>query len=406
MDIRVSTFYEGRAVAEEAARIVQKCVHCGFCNATCPTYQLLGDELDGPRGRIYLMKSMLEGNTVSGHTQLHLDRCLTCRSCESTCPSGVRYGRLLEIGRELAEEQAKRSTKERLVRFALRKIMTSRKLFGLLARIGRWVRPTLPPAIAKNLPARRRAGRIPSARHSRRMLLLDGCVQPVLIPAINAAAARVLDRAGISVVVPPEVGCCGALSLHLGATAEAEQHMRTNIDAWWPEIEKGCEAIVVTASGCGVTVREYGQLLAHDQVYAEKATRISSLTFDLSEVVAVEKPVDLPSGNGRRVAYHAPCTLQHGQKVHGRVEELLRRYGWQLAAVREAHLCCGSAGSYSLLQSSIANRLLRNKLAALQEDQPELIVSANIGCLLYLGKEARLPVRHWIELLDPLTGYI
>ena len=404
MDIRVSKSFEGRAAAEEAAQIVKKCVHCGFCNATCPTYQLLGDELDGPRGRIYLMKSMLEGNTVSGHTQLHLDRCLTCRSCESTCPSGVRYGRLLEIGRELAEQEVRRSLKERLVRFVLRKIMTSRKLFALLSRIGRWVRPVLPSAIAKSLPARRNPGRIPSLQHSRRVLLLDGCVQPALIPEINAAAARVLDRAGISVVIPPEAGCCGALSLHLGATAEAERHMRGNIDAWWPEIEKGCEAIVMTASGCGVTVREYGQLLAHDPAYAEKAARVSSLTLDLSAVVAIERPRGLPNGNARRVAYHAPCTLRHGQKVHGQVEELLHRYGWQLASVREAHICCGSAGSYSLLQPNIAKRLLRNKLTVLQEDQPELIASANIGCLLHLGKEARVPVRHWIELLDPATA--
>jgi glycolate oxidase iron-sulfur subunit len=233
------------------------------------------------------------------------------------------------------------------------------------------------------------------------MLLLDGCVQPALIPAINAAAVRVLDRAGISVVVPPEAGCCGALSLHLGSTAEAEGHIRRNIDAWWPEIERGCEAIVMTASGCGVTVREYGQLLARDRAYAKKAERISSLTLDLSEVVAVEKPPGLPNGNARRVAYHAPCTLQHGQKVHGQVEELLRRYGWQLARVTDGHLCCGSAGSYSLLQPSIANRLLQNKLSALEKDGPEFIASANIGCLLHLGKETRLPVRHWVELLDP-----
>ncbi len=360
MDLRVSTSYEGFAIAKEAAGIVQKCVHCGFCNATCPTYQLLGDELDGPRGRIYLMKAMLEGNPVSERTQLHLDRCLTCRSCESTCPSGVRYGRLLEIGREVAEQQVRRSLKDRLIRFALHKIMTSRKWFGLLSRIGRWVKPALPPVIAKILPARRNVGRLPPIRHSRRMLLLDGCVQPALIPVINAAAARVLDRAGISVVVSPEAGCCGALSLHLGSTAEAERHIRGNIDAWWPEIEKGCEAVVMTASGCGVTVREYGQLLARDRAYAEKAARISSLTLDLSEVVAVEKPTGLPSGNSRRVAYHAPCTLQHGQKVDGQVEELLRRYGWQLVSVSDGHLCCGSAGSYSLLQPSIANRLLRN----------------------------------------------
>jgi glycolate oxidase iron-sulfur subunit len=233
------------------------------------------------------------------------------------------------------------------------------------------------------------------------MLLLDGCVQPALMPVINGAAARVLDRAGISVVVSPGAGCCGALSLHLGSTAEAERHMRKNIDAWWPEIEKGCEAIVMTASGCGVTVREYGQLLAWDRVYAEKAAGISALTLDLSEVVAVEEPTGLPNGNSRRVAYHAPCTLQHGQKVQGQVEEVLRRCGWLLAKVSDGHLCCGSAGSYSLLQSSIANRLLRNKLTALQDDDPEFIATANIGCLLHLGKEARLPVRHWIELLDP-----
>jgi glycolate oxidase iron-sulfur subunit len=317
----------------------------------------------------------------------------------------VRYGRLLEIGREVVEQQVLRSLRSRLVRYALSRIITSRKWFGLLSRIGRWVKPALPPEIAKILPARRNVGEIPPIRHSRRMLFLDGCVQPALMPVINAAAARVLDRAGISVVVSPDAGCCGALSLHLGSTAEAEQHIRANIDAWWPEIEKGCEAVVMTASGCGVTVREYGQLLARDRAYAEKAARISSLTLDLSEVVAVEKPTGLPSGNLRRVAYHAPCTLQHGQKVHGHVEELLRRYGWQLARVSDEHLCCGSAGSYSLLQPSIANRLLRNKLAVLQEDGPEFIASANIGCLLHLGKEARLPVRHWIELLDPAITY-
>ncbi len=401
MDLRVSTPYKDFAIAKEASEIVQKCVHCGFCNATCPTYQLLGDELDGPRGRIYLMKAMLEGNPVSERTQLHLDRCLTCRSCESVCPSGVRYGRLLEIGREVAEQQVRRPLKDRLVRFGLRKIMTSRKWFGLLSRIGRWVKPVLPSVLAKGLPARRNAGWLPPIRHSRRMVLLDGCVQPALIPVINAAAARVLDRAGISVVVTPEAGCCGALSLHLGSTTEAEGHIRRNIDAWWPEIEKGCEAIVMTASGCGVTVREYGQLMARDRVYAAKAARISSLTLDLSEVVAAEMPSGLANGNSRRVAYHAPCTLQHGQKVHGQVEELLCRHGWQLASVNDGHLCCGSAGSYSLLQPSIANQLLRNKLAVLQQDHPDFIASANIGCLLHLGREARLPVRHWIELLDP-----
>nr|ADI22174.1 Fe-S oxidoreductase [uncultured gamma proteobacterium HF0200_24F15] len=283
--------------------------------------------------------------------------------------------------------------------------MTSTVWFGFLVRLGRWARPILPASLANNIPLKRDAGQIPPIKHKRKVLLLDGCVQPALIPAINGAAIRVLDRAGISAIVVPEAVCCGALSLHLGVTQEAKKYMRRNIDAWWPKIESGCEAIVMTASGCGVTVREYGQLLSEDKAYAEKAARISALTCDLSEILLAEKPGRMPLGKGRRVAFQVPCTLQHGQQINGAVEALLSHYGWQLVKSREQHLCCGSAGTYSLLQSKISRRLLIDKITRLEEGQPELIVSANIGCLLQLSKAASVSVRHWIELLDPASEH-
>jgi len=404
MELRVSEKYKGVSGLEEAAQIVQKCVHCGFCNATCPTYQLLGDERDGPRGRIYLMKSMFEGNATSKLTQLHLDRCLTCRACETTCPSGVRYGRLLEIGRDITEQNIERPMKERLIRFFLRKMLLSEGLFRFVFNIGRLVRPMLPPATAKSIPRYRSGRRLRTTKHSRRMLLLDGCVQPALMPAINAAAVRVLNLVGISAVVPSKVGCCGALSLHLGGIAEAKKFARRNINAWWPEVENGAEMIVITASGCGVTVREYSQLLSGEKEYAEKAAIISSMVRDLCEVVAKEKPSGMSCGNGRRVAFHSPCTLQHGQNILGLVEEILTENGWLLTPVSEGHICCGSAGTYSLLQRKISNQLAENKLIALTKNEPDIIASANIGCLLHLEKRSERPVRHWIELLDPAGG--
>jgi len=388
---------EGR----EADAILRSCVHCGFCTATCPTYQLLGDELDSPRGRIYLIKQVLEGGPVTEKTQLHLDRCLTCRSCETTCPSGVRYGRLVDIGRAMVEEKVPRSLGERMQRGVLRALIPYPHRFAALLSIGRALRPFLPMALRKKIPAAQAAMPWPAARHARKMLVLDGCVQPAAAPATNAAAARVLDRLGVSLIRATGAGCCGALSHHLSAHEEALDFMRRNIDAWWPHVETGAEAIVMTASGCGAVVKDYGALLHDDPAYAAKAAHISALTKDLGEILAGEE-LDLlaVNGGGRKVAFHSPCTLQHGQKVNGVVEGLLRRCGYQLTVVADAHLCCGSAGTYSILQPQLSQQLLADKLAALQAGAPDIIVTANIGCQMHLQSGAAVQVRHWVELLD------
>ena len=389
----------------EADEVLRNCVHCGFCNATCPTYQLTGDELDGPRGRIYLIKQVLEGRQATVRTQLHLDRCLTCRACETTCPSGVDYHRLLDTGREVIERQVGRTPGGHLLRRMLRLMLTRRWTFTMLLRLGQALRPVLPPEIRRQVPAR--APRMAPAygrEHRRRMLLLEGCVQPALAPQINHATRRVLDALGIAAVSPAASGCCGAVSHHLGAVDEARDFMRRNIDAWWDEISGGAEAIVITASGCAPLVKEYGRLLAHDPAYAEKAGRVSSLARDLSEVVAHE-PLDgrlHPPTGAVKIAFHSPCTLQHAQRLDGVVEDLLARAGYELTPVADRHLCCGSAGTYSLLQPALSRELRDNKLAALQVQEPRLIATANIGCLTHLAGAARVPVKHWIELLEPL----
>jgi glycolate oxidase iron-sulfur subunit len=396
MQTELAGFIRDTPEGREADAILRKCVHCGFCTATCPTYQLLGDELDGPRGRIYLVKQVLEGAPPTERTRLHLDRCLTCRACETTCPSGVRYGRLADIGRGIVEARVPRGLWPRLLRAALGFALPRRRLFALLVALGRPLRfllPRLVPAPAAS------AGAWPPARHARRMLALAGCVQPALAPRINAAAARVLDRVGVSLVEAPGAGCCGALRYHLNDQAAGLADMRRLIDAWWPAIEAGgVEAIVMTASGCGVTVREYEHLLAHDPAYRDKAARVSALTRDLSEVL---EPQALPARRGLgRVACHSPCSLQHGQQVRGKAEALLARAGFELAPVPDAHLCCGSAGTYSILQPALAAELRRRKLEALQSGAPVGIVTANIGCLVHLQAAAAVPVAHWIELLD------
>ena len=384
----------------ESRDILKACVHCGFCNAVCPTYQLLGDELDGPRGRIDLIKNLLEGQPTSRLTQRHLDRCLTCRSCETTCPSGVRYGQLLDIGRAALEEQIRRPVAERLARLLLRKVMTAPPRFARLLAMARIVKPVLPSSLRDRIPARARpSASWPRVRHARRMLILDGCVQPVLAPSIDGAAARVLDTLGISLVRVPRGGCCGALSYHLAAQDEGRDHMRRVIDACWPWIEQGAEALVSTASGCGVMLKEYGQALREDPEYAGKAARLAAMTRDIAEVLAAEDLSALARTTGQRIAFQSPCTLQHGQKLGGVVEALLARLGYELTPVANAHLCCGSAGTYSLLQRDLSERLRDDKLEALQRHRPDAIVSANIGCLMHLQGRAGVPVRHWIELL-------
>jgi glycolate oxidase iron-sulfur subunit len=390
-------------------------VHCGFCTATCPTYQLLGDELDGPRGRIYLIKGVLEGAEVTARTQLHLDRCLTCRACETTCPSGVQYGRLVDIGRKLAEERVPRALLPRLLRGILSFVLPRSWLFGSLLKLGRLTRPVLPFALQGKIPATvAEAGVWPDARHKRRMLVLAGCVQPALSPDINSAAARVLDQLGISLIEAPGAGCCGAVRFHLNAQEDGLDDMRALIDVWWPYVEAadagtadGVEAIVMTASGCGTTVKEYGHLLAHDPAYAAKAEKIGALTKDLSEVVAAEldtlKPLlarGTPGAAASKLALQLPCTLQHGQKITGLIESILAAAGFELTPVADSHLCCGSAGTYSILQPELSAKLKANKLAALHAGSPQAIVGANIGCLSHLQSGTALPLEHWIVALE------
>jgi len=389
---------------QEADEILRNCVHCGFCNATCPTYQLTGDELDGPRGRIYLIKQVLEGKPPGVATRLHLDRCLTCRACETTCPSGVDYHRLLDTGRALTARAVPRSLPQRLLRLALRTLLARPRLFTPLLRTGQLLRPLLPDAVKARIPAYRHCAPFrPGAPRPRFMLLLDGCVQPALAPQINRATQSVLYALGIDAVKAYRAGCCGALSHHLDAGAEAKAFMRRNIDAWWPHIERGAEAIVITASGCAPMVKDYGRLLADDADYAGKAARVSALARDLSEVIAPARPETvLRQARKTRIAFHAPCTLQHGQRINGVVEEMLGKLGYTLTPVADSHLCCGSAGTYSILQGRMAAQLRDNKLAALQQGAPETIATANIGCHLHLAGRAGVPVVHWIELMSNL----
>ena len=406
MQTNLADFIKDTGEGRQADAILRKCVHCGFCTATCPTYQLLGDELDGPRGRIYLIKQVLEGAAATAKTQLHLARCLTCRSCETTCPAGVQYGWLLDIGRKLAEERVERPLWQRFKRWGLRAVLPRRWLFAPLLGLGQWLRPALPFALQDKVPASTpERGTWPRSRHARRMLALAGCVQPSLSPDINAAAARVLDKLGIALIEAPEAGCCGALRFHLNAQDDGLNDMRALIDAWWPSIEGGVEAIVMTASGCGATVREYGHLLARDPAYAAKAAKIGAMTKDLSEIVAVEigplkSMLAKSPAPASKLAFHPPCTLQHGQQIKGLTESILVAAGFELTPIADAHLCCGSAGTYSILQPELAQKLKAQKLAALHAGSPQEIVSANIGCLAHLQGGTELPVRHWIVALD------
>lgn len=391
---------------QEAERILRTCVHCGFCNATCPTYQLLGDERDGPRGRIYLMKELLESrddnDQVTEETRLHLDRCLTCRNCETTCPSGVEYHKLLDIGRAEIDRRVPRPMAERAQRYALRKMLVEPKRFKALLSLGQTFKPLVPGKLRSKMPpAPADAGQRPdSQRHSRKVLILEGCVQPGLSPNTNAATARLLDRLGISVTPISEAGCCGAIDFHLNAQDDGRARMRANIDAWWPQIEQGAEAIVQTASGCGAFVKEYGDMLKDDPAYAQKAQKVSALAKDIVEILREEPVEKLELKEHQRLAFHCPCTLQHAQKLNGAVEGVLSKLGFSLTPVQDAHLCCGSAGTYSVTQPALATQLRDNKLNALEASNPEVIVTANIGCQTHLASANRTPVRHWVEVVD------
>ena len=395
---------------KEANDILRSCVHCGFCTATCPTYQLLGDELDSPRGRIYLIKELLEGQKPTEATQLHLDRCLTCRSCESTCPSGVQYGRLVDIGRNIVEKTVKRSLGDRLKRHALEKIITKKTVFRSLITAGKIVKPVLPKTLQKKIPAAQKVVmNWPQSNHTRKMLFLDGCVQPVLAPNINISTAQLLNRLEITLIPTSQVNCCGAVTYHLNKQTESLTFIKQNIDAWWPLIEKGAEAIVITASGCGTMVKEYGHLLEDDPVYAAKAKLISEMTKDLCEVFTDElttlkakvlEPIKRKQSDECRVAFHAPCSLQHGQQIKGVVENLLTHAGYTLTTIEDSHLCCGSAGTYSLLQPDLSEQLLDKKVENIEREHPQFIVTANIGCLTQLQSGTKTRVLHWAELLE------
>jgi glycolate oxidase iron-sulfur subunit len=405
MQTKLAEQFKNTPEGQEAEAILRTCVHCGFCLATCPTYQLLGDELDSPRGRIYLMKQMLEGAPVTEKTQLHLDRCLTCRSCETTCPSGVKYGRLVDIGRGLVERKVQRGFAENVKRRAMRQVLSRPSLFGPLLKLGQLARPALPEALKAKVPAPQPQTTWPAPRHARKMLVLDGCVQPALAPNINAAAARVLDRLGISLIKAPDAGCCGALAYHLNAHEEGLGYMRRNVDAWSGLLDQGVEAVVSTASGCGAMLVEYGHLLARDDGYAAKAARVTQRVQDIGEVIATQRDQleQLLAGKPhepKKIAFHPPCSLQHGLKLKNLVEPLLAFAGFELTFVPDAHLCCGSAGTYSILQPELSQRLLKNKVGALESGAPEIIATANIGCLTHIQSGSARPVKHWIELLD------
>lgn len=383
-----------------ADSILRTCVHCGFCNATCPTYQLLGDEKDGPRGRIYLIKQVLEGKDVTQSTQRHLDRCLTCRNCETTCPSGVKYAQLLDIGRKHIEELVPREFNDKLMRRLLLSVLPYEKRFTPLLKLGQLFKPFTPKSIRKKIPRRITSGKRPANSHSRKMIILEGCVQPALSPDTNVSTARVLDKLGISLISPKNAGCCGAVSQHLSDEDAAQQSMKKNIDAWWPSIESGAEAIIMTASGCGATVKEYGHYLRNDSAYAEKAKRVSELCKDIAEIIYQEDYSKLSIDEPQKVAWHPPCTLQHGQKINGVVEKILKSCGFELLAVENSHLCCGSAGTYSILQAEISEKLQKNKIDSLLKHEPEMIVTGNIGCQTHLQEVSDVPVTHWITLLD------
>lgn len=364
----------------KANEIIRKCVHCGFCLATCPTYQLLGSELDSPRGRIYLIKSSLEQNEFSQESIKHLDRCLTCRSCETTCPSGVEYGRLIDIGREFVEQ--KRPLWQKALRYSVRKLLTTPLIFNPIGRIARH--------------SKKQGDALKPSANSKKVLLLGGCVQPVLAPNINHSIKNILTKLGFEALETPQKQCCGAVDQHLSAEQDAIIKVKNNIDAW---LEFDVEVIISSASGCGLMVKDYASMFKEGDEYYQKATIIASKTLDIAEFLA-DKDLSQLNLEKTNISYHEPCTLQHGQKLAGLVNSILQRLGYTPVPVADAHLCCGSAGTYSIFQPELSKQLKINKLSNLNASNPQMIVTANIGCLMHLQKDSKIPVKHWVELLD------
>ena len=412
------------AATAEAESIIRKCVHCGFCTATCPTYVTLGNELDSPRGRIYLIKEMLENDRpADARTALHVDRCLSCLACATTCPSGVDYMHLIDHARVHVERTYRRPAMVRLQRAALAWFMASADRFRLGMRLARLGRPFAGimkkvPALKafaamldlapKSLPAQSRfaepgtfAARGPRRR---RMAMLTGCVQPAIDPGINEAAIELLTNLGIEVVLPEGEGCCGSLRHHMGHERPAHDAARRTIDAWIAEMDgEGLDAIVVTASGCGTTIKDYGHMFRHDAAYADKARRVSAIARDITEILDA---LDLPeqAARGMTVAYHSSCSLQHGQKITVQPKALLRRAGFAVREPAEGHLCCGSAGTYNMLQSDIADQLKARKVKNLEALRPDVIAAGNLGCITQIGSAAGIPVVHTVELLNWAFG--
>jgi glycolate oxidase iron-sulfur subunit len=402
----------------DANQILRACVHCGFCNATCPTFALLGDELDGPRGRIYLVKDMLEhGKDATARVALHIDRCLSCLACMTTCPSGVNYMHLVDQARRRIEETYRRPLADRLMRGALALVLPRPFLFRAALVAGRLARPLLRllpgrvgaigALVPDRVPAPSPLGRpqvfAAEGARKKRVALLTGCVQSVLAPAISEATMRLLTRHGCEVVIAPGAGCCGGVVHHMGR--DARDFARANIDAWTRTLEDGgLDAVIIDTSGCGVTVKDYGHLLRDDKAYAAKAARIAALARDLCEFLA---PLGLAApvrATRQRVAYHAACSLQHGQRIRDEPKRLLAAAGFTVLDIPEGHLCCGSAGTYNMLQPALAGALRRRKVAHLESTAPELVACGNIGCMTQIASGTALPVAHTVELLDWATG--
>ena len=403
MQTTINKALENTPEGLEAERILRSCVHCGFCTATCPTYRLLGDELDGPRGRIYLIKGLLEGKEASDKTQIHLDRCLTCLACETSCPSGVEYGHLLDIGRQLINKKVRRTPIERSYRYLIRKILPYPGRFSFFLGLGRGIRFILPGKYRQMVPENKRSKITESGKHTRKMILFSGCVQPSLSPEINCATTHLLNKLGIESISSHGEVCCGAINHHMAVDDSGLSFIKNNIDAWWPYIEEGIEAIVISASGCGAMIKDYGYILRNDTDYKDKAHQVSLMAKDVAEIIVAEEIETLGKllkGNSRRIAFQNPCSLQHGQKIKDETEVLFQKLGYQIENIEDANQCCGSAGTYSLLQTELSEKLRRKKISALEAVKPDVILTANIGCQLHLQQATEIPVKHWIEILE------